>query len=399
MSPTRDPKRSPLPRAIWALGFTSLLMDVSSEMVHGLLPLYITTVMGAGTVAVGLVEGIAEATALIVKIGSGAVSDLTGRRKMLALVGYGLAAVTKPLFPLAPTLSWIVAARFIDRIGKGIRGAPRDALVADLVEPARRGEAYGLRQSLDTVGAFLGPLIAIGLMLATGNAFTTVFWAAVIPAFGAVAVLAFFVPERNAPPREGPRTNPLARAALVRLPRTFWAVTAAGAILSMARISEAFLVLRATGAGLPAAWAPLVLVAMNIVYAAVAWPAGRLADRMSRATLLSGGILIYAAAALMLAVAPTTATIAAGVLLWGAHMAFTQGLMAAMVADSAPAEMRGTAFGMFNLASGIALLVGNVAAGLIWDLAGPSTAFAASALAALAAALAVIPLRRPARTG
>lgn len=397
MGPTRDTPRLPLPRAIWALGFTSLLMDVSSEMVHGLLPLYITTVMGAGTVAVGLVEGVAEATALIVKIGSGAVSDITGRRKLLALVGYGLAAVTKPLFPLAPTLSWIVAARFVDRIGKGIRGAPRDALVADLVAPERRGEAYGLRQSLDTVGAFLGPLIAVALMLATGNAFTTVFWAAVLPAFGAVAVLAFFVPERNAPKAEGPRPNPLARASLARLPRAFWIVTGVGALLSLARISEAFLVLRATGAGLPVAGAPLVLVAMNVVYAAAAWPAGRLADGLDRATLLSAGILAYAAAALLLALPQSTLTIGAGILLWGGHMAFTQGLMAAMVADAAPPDLRGTAFGAFNLASGLAMLVGNVGAGLLWEVAGPSAAFGASAALAVIAAGTILPVRAAAR--
>lgn len=386
-----------MPRAIWALGFTSLLMDVSSEMVHGLLPLYITTVMGAGTVAVGLVEGVAEATALIVKIGSGAVSDITGRRKLLALVGYGLAAVTKPLFPLAPTLSWIVAARFVDRIGKGIRGAPRDALVADLVAPERRGEAYGLRQSLDTVGAFLGPLIAVALMLATDNAFTIVFWAAVLPAFGAVAVLAFFVPERNAPKPAGPRPNPLARASLARLPRAFWIVTGVGALLSLARISEAFLVLRATGAGLPVAGAPLVLVAMNVVYAAAAWPAGRLADRLDRATLLAGGILAYAVAALLLALPQSALTIGAGILLWGGHMAFTQGLMAAMVADAAPADLRGTAFGAFNLASGLAMLVGNVGAGLLWDVAGPSAAFGASAVLAVIAAGTILRMRASAR--
>jgi MFS family permease len=369
-----------LPRAIWALGFTSLFMDISSEMIHGLLPLYITGTMGAGAIAVGLIEGVAEATALIVKVFAGLVSDVTGKRKRIALLGYGLAALTKPLFPLAPSLGLVITARFVDRIGKGIRGAPRDALVADIAPPDRLGEAYGLRQTLDTIGAFVGPLIAVALMLSSYDNFRLVFWIAFIPALLSVATLFFFVPEREAPTKSATK-SPITLTAIKRLPRHFWLVLSVGAMMSLARLSDAFLVLRVASLGLPDSYAPLVLVAMNIIYAAFAYPAGWLADRLSRNMLLASGILSLMAADIVLAAAPSLGWGSLGLLLWGLHLALTQGLLAAMIAANAPEALRGTAFGLFNLASGLAMLIGNLVGGIVWDLAGASTSFLVSGFA------------------
>lgn len=374
-------RRSPLPAAIWALGFTSLFMDISSEMIHALLPLYITGTLGAGVFAVGLIEGIAEATALIVKLFSGVISDITGKRKTLALIGYGLAALTKPLFPLAHSLELIVAARFIDRIGKGIRGAPRDALVADLAPPERRGEAFGLRQSLDTIGAFIGPLIAVGLMLFSQNNFGFVFWIACVPAFISVAILFAFVPERDAK-IETHKKFPLAISSLKLMPNAFWMILSISAVLSFARISEAFLILRASDLGLPVAFAPFILIAMNVIFAALAWPLGHVADRFSRRLLLALGIATLAAASFCFAEATSLYAVAFGIVLWGIHLALTQGLLATLIADAAPASLRGTAFGLFNLACGIAMLIGNALTGWIWDTNGAESAFLLSALAA-----------------
>ena len=298
--PATAPGTSRLPRAIWALGFVSLLMDISSELIHSLLPVFMVTTLGTSMLVVGLVEGVAEATALIVKVFSGVLSDWWGRRKPLAILGYGLGAASKPLFALATTAGLVLGARLIDRVGKGIRGAPRDALVADLAPPTMRGEAFGLRQSLDTVGSFLGPLLAIALMLLWGGDFRAVFWVAVIPAVLCVTLLVVGVREPDAPAR-GRRTNPISRENLRRLPPAYWWVVAVGAVFTLARFSEAFLVLRAQQGGLPVAWAPLVLIAMNVVYAAGAYPFGRLADRMDRTRLLAGGLVLLVAADLLLA--------------------------------------------------------------------------------------------------
>jgi MFS family permease len=384
-----QPPSRRLPAGIWALGFTSLLMDVSSELIHSLLPVFLVTTLGVSMVTVGLLEGSAEATALIVKIFSGAWSDWLGKRKPLAVLGYGLGAASKPLFALANSAGMVFAARLIDRTGKGIRGAPRDALVADLVPEDRRGAAYGLRQALDTVGAFLGPLLAIAFMLLWADDIRLVFWVAVLPALLAVAVLVAGVRE---PPRPAgaPRRNPIRRENLRRLPPAYWWVVAIGALFTLARFSEAFLVLRAQQGGLALAWVPLVLIVMNIVYALGAYPMGRLADRASHRGLLAAGLVVLLAADALLALDNRGWPLWGGITLWGLHMAMTQGLLATMVAGAAPAELRGTAFGMFNLASGVALLLASVIAGGLWDrLGAPSTfvagaIFGALALAALA---------------
>jgi len=378
------PNRGQIPRAIWILGFVSLLMDISSEMIHSLLPLFMVTSLGASALMIGLIEGLAEATALIVKVFSGVLSDWFGRRKGLALIGYGLGAVTKPLFAAAPSVGFVLTARLLDRVGKGIRGAPRDALVADIAPPELRGAAFGLRQSLDTVGAFVGPLIAVGLMLLWSNNFQAVFWVAVIPGAMAVALLAFGV--REPPSKPGAiRQNPISRVNLARLSPAYWQVVGVGAVFTLARFSEAFLVLRAQQSGIPLATVPLVMVAMNLVYALSAYPLGRLSDRVSRKTLLIWGLVLLIAADLILASSAHWAVVLAGVAVWGVHMGMTQGLLAVMVADTAPADLRGTAYGFFNLVSGVALLIASLVAGVLWDSIGAPATFLTGAVFSAAA--------------
>ena len=368
-----------IPRSIWMLGFVSLFMDVSSELIHSLLPVFMVSSLGATMFVVGIVEGVAEATALIVKVFSGAVSDYLGKRKGLAVLGYGLGAVSKPLFALALSVHWVFVARFMDRIGKGIRGAPRDALIADLAPPEIRGAAYGLRQSLDTVGAFIGPLLAVGLMLLWSNDFRTVFWFALLPAVLSVLLLIFGVHEPDAARDRRKLVSPVRWQTLGELGRAYWWVVAAGGTFTLARFSEAFLILRAQQTGLADAFAPMVLVIMNVVYAMSAYPVGRLADRMSHKTLLVAGLGVLIVSDLVLAQAQGLAAVAFGVALWGLHMGMTQGLLATMVADTAPAHLRGTAFGFFNLASGVAMLVASVLAGLLWDSLGAAATFYAGA--------------------
>ena len=372
-----------VPRGVWVLGLVSLLMDVSSEMIHCLLPVFMVSVLGASALAVGLVEGVAESTALIVKVFSGALSDFIGRRKELAVFGYGLGAVSKPLFALAGSVNAVLGARFIDRVGKGMRGAPRDALIADMTPPALRGEAYGLRQSLDTVGAFLGPLVALGLMAAWAGDFRRVFWVAALPGAGAAALLAFGVREPKASEAGRPRP-PISWRSLGRLDAAYWRLTALGAVFTLARFSEAFLILRAKDRGLSDALSPLVFIAMNVVYAVSVYPVGVLADRVDRRGLMAAGLAVLVAADAVLARAPGLAGVAAGVALWGLHMGLTQGVLSAMVADAAPPDLRGSAFGFFNLASGVAMLAASVLAGLLWEKAGPAATFEAGAVFALA---------------
>jgi MFS family permease len=385
MSPRQEAKLDfatlrAVPSGIWALGIVSLLMDVSSEMIHALLPLYLVTVMGASTLAVGIIEGIAEATAAIVKIFSGALSDKLGKRKLLAALGYGLAAFTKPVFPLAPSIGWVVAARFIDRVGKGIRGAPRDALIADISPDHLRGASFGLRQSLDTVGAFAGPLLAILFMWLLANDIVAVFWLAVLPGFLAMAFIIFGVHEPERPAGLRKVKAPLSAEELARLGYQYWAVIAVAVVFTLARFSEAFLLLKAQSAGFPAMLVPAVMVLMNLVYALSAYPAGVLSDNGSRLRVLVAGLAFLIVADLVLAFATTASGVLIGVALWGLHMGFTQGLLAALVADTAPVELRGTAFGMFNLVTGVALLAASIVAGALWDWAGPKATFLAGAL-------------------
>ena len=380
------PARPAIPRGIWVLGFVSMLMDISSEMVHSLLPMFLVGSLGVSVLVVGLIEGLAEATALIVKVFSGSLSDYLGKRKGLAVLGYALGALSKPLFAISSGAGLVITARLIDRVGKGIRGAPRDALVADIAPPEVRGAAFGLRQSLDTVGAFTGPLLAVGLMLLWANDFRAVFWVAVIPGMLSVLLLMVGVtePERHA---DAPRTNPINRANMRRLSAAYWWVVGIGAVFTLARFSEAFLVLRAQQLGVGMAWVPLVMVAMNLVYAASAYPFGWLSDRVSHSRLLVAGLLVLILADAVLAVSTDWVSLLIGVALWGVHMGMTQGLLATMVADTAPADLRGTAFGLFNLVSGVAMLVASVVAGWLWETQGASFTFVGGAVFAVMALL------------
>jgi MFS family permease len=388
---------SRLPASVWTLGVVSMLMDVSSELIHSLLPLFLVTVLGASTFTVGIIEGIAEATAMITKLFSGYLSDYVRKRKALVVIGYGLAALTKPIFPLASSVAWVVFARFLDRVGKGVRDAPRDALIADITPSDLRGAAYGLRQALDTVGAVAGPLLAIGAMLWLADNFRTAFWVAVAPAFAAVAVLVLGVREP-----EGPGSTDNSRPRIHfsdcrRLPPRYWWVVAFAGVLTLARFSEAFLILRAQSVHMVTAWIPLVMVLMSVVYALVAFPAGVLADRGHRHRLLSGGPLALILADVILARAGSVGQVLSGTAVWGLHMGLTQGLLAALVAETAPADLRGTAFGVFNFVSGFALLAASALAGWLWDAFGPSFTFGASAGFA-AIAWAVLLARRDSAT-
>jgi MFS family permease len=379
-----------IPGSVWALGLVSLFMDSSSELIHALLPLYLVGVLGASTLDVGIIEGIAEATAAVTKVFSGSLSDYLGERKWLAAAGYGLAALSKPIFPLAPDIAWVAGARFIDRVGKGIRGAPRDALIADLTPAELRGAAYGLRQTLDTIGAVAGPALAIGFMALLADNFTHVFWIAVIPALVSVAIIVLFVREPKRLRRVRGVRSPLSRAELKRLDVGYWIVVGVAAIFTLARFSEAFLLLRAKSVGVPVVLVPTVMVVMNIVYAATSWPAGALSDSIGRYRLLLAGFALLIVADLVLALGGNVATVMIGVAIWGLHMGLTQGLLSALVADTAPAALRGTAFGVFNLMSGLAMLLASVIAGGLWDLIGPDGTFLAGA-SFTAVALAVLP--------
>ena len=353
-------------------------MDISSEMIHSLLPMFLVGTLGVSVLTVGLIEGVAESTALISKVFSGALSDYLGKRKGLAVLGYAMGAFTKPVFAMAGGVSAVMAARFIDRVGKGIRGAPRDALLADITPPRMRGAAFGLRQSLDTVGAFLGPLLATVLMLMWANDFRAVFWVAVVPGVLAVVLLMAGIQEPVRHARDRP-VNPIRRDALARLGGAFWRVAIIGAVFTLARFSEAFLVLRAQQVGITASWVPLVMVVMNVIYSATAYPFGKLSDTISHRKLLALGLTVLIAADLVLAWASGWEVLMFGVALWGVHMGMTQGLLAAMVADTAPDDLRGTAFGLFNLLSGVTLLASSGIAGFLWDRAGSAMTFCAGA--------------------
>lgn len=386
-----------LPGGIWALGFVSMFMDTSSELVHSLLPIFMGTVLGASMVTIGFIEGLAEGAAAVTKVFSGAISDYCGKRKFLAVAGYGLAAVTKPVFPLATTIGWVFGARFVDRIGKGIRGAPRDALVADITPPQLRGAAYGLRQALDSVGAFVGPLLAVVFMLWFADDIKAVLWVAVAPAFLAVFLLIVAVREPGSPEHAAGPGNRLMLVDAKRLSLRYWLVVALGAVFTLARFSEAFLILRAQDVGLAVGYVPAIMIVMNVFYSLFAYPAGAAADRLPARTLLIFGLGVLVAADVMLAMAASPWSAFVGAAFWGLHMAFTQGLLSKLVADTAPAELRGTAFGVFNLVSGGAVLLASIIAGSLWSAFGAAATFVAGAAFAGLAAVGLLLYRPNAR--
>ncbi len=373
-----------LPRSIWALGLVSLFMDTSSETVHGLLPVFLVSVLGASMTSLGLLEGIAESTALIFKVFSGPLSDWIGRRKPLVMIGYTMGALSKPIFALAGSLPWVFGARIFDRIGKGIRGAPRDALVADLAPPALRGRAFGLRQSLDTVGAFLGPMLAIALMWITQNNYREIFWFATIPGLIAVSVLFFGVQEKETEPKDSIHRR-IRFSDLKTFPSSFWFVTSAGALFQIARFSEAFLILRAKDFGLTLSLAPVVLIIMNITYAISAYPVGHWSDKIKREWFLFVGLFILCFSDLMLGFAGSLSTVLIGIILWGLHLGLTQGTLVTLVADTCAPSFRGTAYGIFNLFSAVALLIASLMAGILWDQVGPKATFLVGAMVSASA--------------
>lgn len=382
-----------IPKGVVALGFVSMFMDLSSEMIHSILPLFLTTTLGVSALTVGIIEGIAESTAAVVKIFSGAISDWLGRRKPLLLAGYGLATLFRPLFAVADSFGMVLLARFSDRIGKGIRGAPRDALLADITPPEVRGSAYGLRQSLDNLGAVIGPLAAMLLMLWSFNDFRLVFWVSMIPACAVMIIIVFFIKEPTRNETHEKRPFPLKRAQLKLLPPRFWLITAAACVFTLARFSDAFLILRADSIGLIPAQSAAILIVMNIVYASSSWPAGLLSDRVGKTGLLSCGIAVLVIANMVLGLGTGPAAIYFGAALWGLHMGMTQGIITAYVADVAPAHLRGTAFGMYNLLTGGALLLASVIAGWLWKDYGPAFTFAAGGCFAVVSLCAFIALR------
>ena len=383
-----------LPIGIWGLGFVSMFMDISSELVHSLLPIFMATVLGTSMVTIGIIEGFAEGAAAITKVFSGAISDYCGKRKFLAVAGYTLSAITKPIFPLSTTIGWVFGARFIDRIGKGIRGAPRDALIADIAPLQLRGAAYGLRQSLDSVGAFIGPLLAVIFMIWFTNDIRAVLWAAILPAFIAVFLLIIVVREPESADRAADSRNRLTLTDTKRLPMGYWLIVVLGAVFTLARFSEAFLILRAQDVGLTVGYIPIIMIVMNIFYSIFAYPAGIAADRLSARTLLMFGIIILVIADIVLAMALSPQVTFAGAALWGLHMAFTQGLLSKLVADTAPEDLRGTSFGVFNLVSGVAVFLASFIAGLLWTAFGASATFIAGASFAILAAIGLL-LYRP----
>jgi MFS family permease len=385
-SPHTNAERLRIPRTIWALGFVSLFMDLSSELVHSLLPVFLVTTLGASALTVGVIEGVAESTAMLVKIFSGAISDFIGRRKGLLLLGYGLAALTKPLFPMAHSVEVVFTARFLDRIGKGIRGAPRDALVADVSPPEIRGACFGMRQSMDTLGAVLGPALAILLMLWLAD-IQLVLWFAVIPAAIAVALIITGVKEPTHASREHKFRSPIHWRVLHDFTSGYWWVVVVGGVFTLARFSEAFMVLRAQQIGLSVTWIPLVMVVMALFYTLSAYPAGWLSDRISRTKLLCVGMGLLVLADLVLAQSSSVITMMLGVALWGLHMGFSQGILATLVAVKAPENLKGTAFGIFNLVSGVCMLISSVLAGWLWQSIGSDSTFLMGALLAITALL------------
>ena len=379
-----------LPSGIWGLGFVSMFMDISSELVHSLLPVFMVTVLGTTVAAVGMIEGVAESAAAIIKVFSGAISDFCGKRKYLAVTGYAISAITKPVFPLATTLGWVFGARFTDRVGKGIRGAPRDALVADIAPEELRGAAYGLRQSLDSVGAFIGPLLAVFSMIWFSENIRAVLWIAVLPAFVAVFLLIFTVHEPEKNNCSNTVRNPLAFFEIIHLPKGYWFIVALGAVFTLARFSEAFLILRASDLGVSLGYVPVIMIIMNIIYSVFAYPAGAAADRFSARIILLSGLTILIVADIILALAQSPSGSFIGAAFWGLHMAFTQGLFSKLIADAAPVNLRGTAFGVFNLVSGIALFLASFIAGSLWSAYGAKATFIAGALFAFLAIIGLL---------
>lgn len=381
MSSDRPAIKIRIPRTVWVLGFVSLLMDISSEMIHALLPLFMAGTLGASAIWIGLVEGIGEGTALIAKVFSGVVADRFGHKKRLVFAGYFLGVISKPVFALAGSMPVVLAARFFDRIGKGLRGAPRDAIVADVTDESIRGAAYGLRQSLDAAGAFVGPLLATLLLLLWTEDLRSIFWIALIPGAACLALILFGV-EDNVTPTVNTKRIAWKDLKSVMTP-AFVQLVILGTLFSLARFSNAFIVLRAADIGIEHAWIPMAVVLMNITFSLSSYPFGKLADKLNPMKLLALGIVLLALANLLFAYAENYRILAAGIVLFGMHLGATQGIFSTIISEIAPSEVRATAFGIFNFFSGLALLASGLVAGSLWEYMGAQYCFGGGVVFAL----------------
>ncbi len=381
MSSDRPAIKIRIPRTVWVLGFVSLLMDISSEMIHALLPLFMAGTLGASAIWIGLVEGIGEGTALIAKVFSGVVADRFGHKKRLVFAGYFLGVISKPVFALAGSMPVVLAARFFDRIGKGLRGAPRDAIVADVTDESIRGAAYGLRQSLDAAGAFVGPLLATLLLLLWTEDLRSIFWIALIPGAACLALILFGV-EDNVTPTVNTKRIAWKDLKSVMTP-AFVQLVILGTLFSLARFSNAFIVLRAAAIGIEHAWIPMAVVLMNITFSLSSYPFGKLADKLNPMKLLALGMVLLALANLLFAYAENYRILAAGIVLFGMHLGATQGIFSTIISEIAPSEVRATAFGIFNFFSGLALLASGLVAGSLWEYMGAQYCFGGGVVFAL----------------
>ncbi len=378
------PQAAPLPATVWILGIASLLNDVSTEIIHSVLPLYMVTALGASFIAVGLLEGTAEALASVLKVGAGGLSDLLGKRKALVVSGYALSTLVKGCYALAGDMTMVMIARLGDRVGKGIRVGPRDALVADSTSPEQRGAAYGLRQSLDTVGAVIGPGLSFVLLSLWHMDYKNIFAIAIVP--GIIAVLLLLIGVREPEKRESKSDDKkLHKDLLKRLSPAYWSLVVVSFLFNLGNSSDAFILLKGKEAGLALGMVPLMLVVMNVFYAACAYPAGKLSDKLGRVAMLRVGLLFYALVYLGFAFCNTQWQVWTLMALYGVQLGLTQGTLLALVSDVTDADTRGTAFGMISLVTGLALLPASLIAGFLWQNVGSWATFGAGTVCSVVA--------------
>ncbi|MEO5618385.1 MAG: MFS transporter [Candidatus Eisenbacteria bacterium] len=390
---TTGPPPSPYNRNVVALGLTSLFTDVGTEMIVPVLPLFITVSLGAPVAVLGIIEGAAESAASLLRLGSGWLSDHSGRRKPFLVFGYGLSTVAKGMFAFPASWPALMGLRLADRLGKGLRNPPRDALIADSVLPDQRGRAFGLHRALDTLGAAIGPLVAFAMLAAWPGDYRRIFAASVIPGALSLITLVWFVRSVRHVPTQG---RPLA-ATLRGLGSPFRRFVIADTVFQLGNSSMAFVLLRAKSGGMLDGFLPLAYVLYNVVAAALALPLGALSDRIGRRRLILAGYALFAGVYALLAYSGSPAFVVTALALLGVHAGLLSGAQRSLIADLVPADRRATAYGVHHTAVGLALLPASALAGWLWDVRGPRMAFVTDAvLAGLAALLFVLllPARR-----
>jgi MFS family permease len=381
--------RRALPRNVRALGWISFCNDLASELAYPIVPLFLRSVLGASFAVVGLIEGVAEGVAVGLRGLAGWLSDRAGeRRKPWIVAGYGLTAVSRPLLAVASAWGVVLGARLVDRAGKAARTAPRDALIRDSTPPPLLGASFGYHRAMDTAGAVIGPLAAVAL-LSAGTSLRTILWVAVAPGFATLLLLRAI---REAPPSAREEVAPTGSAR--SLPRSFWLVLGVWVVFSVGNSSDVFLILRAKNLGLGFTLTVLAYAVYNLVYTSLAWPLGALSDRVSRATVLAGGLAVFALVYLGFAFAGGSWTVWPLFAVYGAYIAATEGVAKAWVGDRAPAGLAGTAYGIFAAASGAALLVASVAAGLLWSHVSARAPFVLGAASAGIALILLVSVER-----